>query len=384
MSAPPPPPITNPRARIVYTIWNNLPRLVLLGLVILIFILAGMIKNQKAAIEADKAAEQRPERPPINTVALRVEPRPITERLNLPGIAEPWTRLQLLAKISGTLVEVAAEAGDRVRTGDILARIEDDDYRIAVARAEAAYRLAEDEFRREEALFARGAIATATLDANRTRMQTAKADYDNARLMLSRTVILSPMDGIIQRMDGKVGLQLSVGDPVAEILETERMKGVIGIPESDVNAVAQLEEVEVIIQALADRVITARTHFLSPAPQSMARLYNLELVLDNPEGDILTGMFLRADIIKQRREDALAVPLYSVISRNDEQYVFIEEDGTARRRDVQLGIMEGWLVEVTDGLQSGDLVLIEGHRDVEEGQPIRVIHSFSDPLELSR
>jgi membrane fusion protein (multidrug efflux system) len=46
--------------------------------------------------------------------------------------------------------------------------------------------------------------------------------------------------------------------------------------------------------------------------------------------------------------------------------------------------MEGWLVEVTDGLQSGDLVLIEGHRDVEEGQPIRVIHSFSDPLELSR
>ena len=96
------------------------------------------------------------------------------------------------------------------------------------------------------------------------------------------------------------------------------------------------------------------------------------------EGDFAQGT------ISRWREDALAVPLYSVISRNDEQYVFVEEDGTARRRDVQLGIMEGWLVEVTDGLQRGDLVLIEGHRDVEEGQPIRVIHSFSDPLELSR
>jgi membrane fusion protein (multidrug efflux system) len=381
MSKPTPP--ETKRGKIVFFIWNNLPRFILLAMIILIVFLTGAIRDKSDLITANKAAEGSQEKPPINAVTLTLSPTTITDRINLPGVVEPWIKLTLMAKLNGTITEVLVGDGDRVKKGDILARIEDDDFRIALERAEAAYNLAKAEYGRNKSIYAKGVIPTATLDTNRTNMQKAKADYDNAKLLLSRTTVTSPMDGIIRRMDAKVGLQLSVGDPIAEILETDRMKAVIGIPESDVTAVRELENVELTIQALDDRIITGRKHFLSPSPENIARLYNLELEIDNKNGQVLAGMFVRADVVKKQVEDTLALPFYSVISRNDEQYVFVEEEGIARKRKVSLGIMEKWMVQITAGLKPGDRILIEGHRDVEDNQQIKVIKALTSPSELT-
>jgi membrane fusion protein (multidrug efflux system) len=372
-----------PRGKIVFFIWNNLPRFVLLALIVLIIILFGAIKDKSKLIAANKAAEISQEKPPVNVVTVALSPTTITDRINLPGYIEPWTRLKLMAKIKGSITEVLVNDGDRVKKGDILARIEADDFRIAVERAEATYNLTKAEYSRDKSIYDKGVIPTAALDTNRTNMQRAKADYENAKLLLSRTSITSPMDGIIRRMDAKVGLQLSVGDPIAEILEIDRMKGVVGIPESDVTAVRKLENVDLTVQALGDRIITGKKHFLSPSPETTARLYNLELEIDNSGGEVLAGMFVRADVVKKRIDDTLTVPFYSVISRNDEQYVYVEEEGVARKRNISLGIMEKWMVQVTSGLKPGDKLLIEGHRDVEDKQKIKIIKALTSLEELS-
>ena len=371
------------RGKTVYFIWNNLPRIVLLAMIVLIFILFGAIKDKSKLIAANKAAEVSQEKAPVNAVTVILEPTTITDRINLPGYIEPWTRLKLMAKIKGSITEVLVDEGDRVKKGDILARIEDDDFRIAVERAEATYNLTKAEYGRDKSIYDKGVIPTAALDTNRTNMQKAKADYENAKLLLSRTVITSPMDGIIRHMDAKVGLQLSEGDPIAEILEIDRMKGIIGIPESDVTAVRKLENVDLTVQALGDRIITGKKHFLSPSPETAARLYNLELEINNSGGEVLDGMFIRADVVKQQVDNALTVPFYSVISRNDEQFVYVEEEGVARKREVRLGIMEKWMVQVTAGLQPGDKLLIEGHRDVEDKQKIKIIKALNSLEELT-
>jgi len=371
------------RGKFVYFIWNNLPRIVLVAMIALIVVLKGVITEESKIIAAKKASEVKAEKPPINTITLLLSPATITDRINLPGAIAPWTRLQLMAKIGGSIDEVLVTDGDHVKKGDILARIEDIDFKIALDRAKAAYNLAKDDFERNKEIYKKGVIPSATLDINSTKMQTTKADYDNAKLMLSRTVVTSPMDGVIRRLDAKVGLQLSVGDPIAEILEIDRVKAIIGIPESDVTAVRKLDTVNITIQALGDKEILAEKHFLSPAPETTARLYNLELKIDNPENEVLTGMFVRADIIKEQIENSISIPFYSVISRNNEKYVYIEQEGLAVKREVSLGIMENWMVEVKRGLSAGDKLIVEGHRDVEDGQRIKIIKTLSDIGEMT-
>ena len=210
-------------------------------------------------------------------------------------------------------------------------------------------------------------------------MTTTKASMDIAALRLSRCNITAPMNGVVSRLNAKVGLFLSVGDPVGQMLQIDRVKAVVGIPESDVDAVRKISEVDITIQALDDRKITAKKYFLAPSPETVARVYRLELEIDNHDDAILPGMFLRAHVVKNIISEAVSVPLYSVISRNDEQFVFVALDGVAQKRPVKLGVIEKWQVQVTDGLELGEKVVVEGHRDVEDGQAIEVIQTITDP-----
>lgn len=367
------------RGKIVFFFFNNLPRMILLAMAVLIVMLFMAISDKKSAIQAEQEAAVKQDRPPVNTVVMAVEPTTISNRLNLPGSIEAWTQLNLTAKVSGTIDKVMVQEGDRVAQGDILAQIESADYQIALDRARAAYDLARADYERDKSVYAKGVIPPAELEARETNMQTARADLENARLMLERTTIKAPMDGIVRRLDAKVGLFLKAGDMVAELLQIDRVKAVIGIPESDVTAVRQLDTVEVTIKALDGLRVTGKRHFISASPDTLARLYRLELEIDNPDHLILPGMFVRADIIKQKSEETLTIPFYSIISRNNEQYVFVEKDGIVEKRSVETGIMEKWMVEITSGLDPGDHVVIEGHRDVEDGRAVKVVKVISDP-----
>ena len=367
------------RGKIVFFFWYNLPRFILLLMIISIIALFMTVSDKKSTIQAEQDAALKKERPPVNTVVLEVTPRTITNKINLPGSIEPWTRLELVSKIAGAVEKVMVEEGDTVKQGDVIAQIESDDYRIALARAQAAYNLAKADFDRDKSVYAQGAIPTAELDARETNMQTARADLDNARLLYERCSIKAPISGVIRSLDAKVGLYLGIGDPIARILQIDKVKAVIGIPESDITAVRRLETVHLSVKALDNLKITGRNHFVSSSPETAARLYRFELEIDNPDHRILPGMFVRADIVKEQRESALIVPFYSIISRNEEQYVFIEKDGIVKKQPVTTGIMEQWLVEIIEGLENGDRVVVEGHRDVENNQKVNVVKVIDDP-----
>jgi membrane fusion protein (multidrug efflux system) len=367
------------RGKIVFFFWYNLPRFVFLAMMALILILFFSIFEKYSDIKADQEAAIKQERPPVNTVVMEVVPTTISNRINLPGSVESWTKLELISKIAGSIDEVLVKEGDAIKKDDVIARIESDDYRIALERARAAYKLAKADYERDKSVYAKGIIPTAELDARETNMQTAKADLDNAELMFERCTITAPMDGVVRRMDAKIGLYLSVGDPIGSLLQIDKVKAIIGIPESDVTAVRLLDDVEVTIQALEDKKVTGRRYFLSSSPDTAARLYRLELEIDNPGHKILPGMFVRANIVKQQKDNAIAIPFYSVISRKDEQFVFVEKDGMVEKRYVQTGIMEQWMVEITKGLEAGERIVVEGHRDVEDGRQVKVVKVITDP-----
>ena len=90
-------------------------------------------------------------------------------------------------------------------------------------------------------------------------------------------------------------------------------------------------------------------------------------------------MFARVNIVKKEVKDSMSVPLYSVITRGNGQFVFIEKGGKAHARMVETGILEGWRIQVTKGLARGDHVIVVGHRSVDEGQEVNVVRTVSDP-----
>ena len=371
---------TTPRDKVLKLVWGNLPRLAFLVFLIIIISLTVRCSREAARLQKEKAASQTQQEKPVNAVVLDLHPTTIQDAINLPGMIEPWIRLELMAKVHGSIDEVLVQEGSVVKQGDVLARIEDDDYRIALESATAAYKRAKSDYERKKAMKNKKVTSEADLEMSETQMLTAKAAMEDAQLMLDRCTIKAPISGVIKRLDAKIGLLLSVGDPVAEILQIDRVKAVVGIPESDVTAVRKISDVEITIQALNDRKVTGKKYYLSPAPETTAQLYRLELEIENSSGDILPGMFFRANVVKNTIENAITVPIYTVITRNDEQFVFVvDNDSIVHKRPVELGILEKWQIQITEGLQAGEAVVIEGHRDVEDGQKVNIVKRISDP-----
>ncbi|MGB5685999.1 MAG: efflux RND transporter periplasmic adaptor subunit, partial [Candidatus Electrothrix sp.] len=351
------------RGKIVWFILKNLPGLFFILILLGAALLVGQrVGEQKAARKEELKNSTAVEAPPTNVVALELKPTVLRDKITLPGLIEPWTKLALMAKIEGSIEEIFVKEGDHVKQGQLIARIENADYRIALKSAKAAYSLAQADYSRNKTLRKKGISTQANLDEQQSNLSQTKAAVENAELALSRCQITAPISGIISQLNGEVGMVVNqmMPQPIAEILQIDRVKAVVAIPEADVNAVRQLKQVGVEIRSLNNARFQAQVHFLAPAPETLAHAYRLELALDNPEEQILPGMFLQANIVKQSKEDIIAVPLYTVISRIEEQFVYVAEDGIARKRPVETGFTEGWQILIRSGLHHGEKVIIQG------------------------
>jgi membrane fusion protein (multidrug efflux system) len=367
---------------ILVKIRTVLPVVFLLLLIVAIVGLSGTIKGEKLRLKAEKKEAISTEQPTANVVVLDVTPTTIQDRINLPGVIEPWKKLSVLAKIQGTVIEMNVSEGDKVTKGQVIAHIDPADYQIALESARATFELAAANQKRTKTLFDKGIIPPAEMETIDAQVKTSRAEMKKAELMLSRCEITAPISGVIRRLDAKEGLLLNVFDPIAEILEIDKVKAVVGIPESDVPLVRNIKDVDLTIQALNEREIVGRFHFLASSPDNGARLYRLELEIDNKDNIILPGMFFRAQIVKRTITDTFAVPLFTVIKRQDRQYVYIEENGVARQLPVELGIIEDWRVQITKGLSCGNRIVVEGHRDIDQGHKLNVVRVINDPLEV--
>ncbi|RJP86417.1 MAG: efflux RND transporter periplasmic adaptor subunit [Desulfobacteraceae bacterium] len=320
--------------------------------------------------------------PDVNVVALELSPMPVRDRMNLPGIVEPWVKFNIAAEVRGKVDEKRIEKGTIVRTGDIIAMIDPKDYEIALQAAKASFDTALASKNRLEKLYKEQLASRSQLDDITAQVEQTRAQMDSAALNLERCVIRSPITGMINNLYIEKGQYVKISDPVAEILQMDKVKVVVGIPESDVSALETVNSFQVTLDALNGRTFTAEKHFLSSASDAKARLYNLELRMENPSGEILPDMFARVEIVKKERPAALVVPLYSIITIKNEQLVYVVVDNIVRSKKVRTGIQEGWQMEITDGLASGDRVIVIGHRSVSEGQKVNVVRTVSKMEDL--
>ncbi len=321
--------------------------------------------------------------PDVNVVALELTKQPIRDRINLPGIVEPWVKFNIIAEVRGEVKEKRIEKGTPLNAGDIIAVLDTEDYEIALQAAKASYSTALASKNRLEKLYKEQLASRSQLDDITAQLEQYKAQMDSAILNLERCTIRSPISGMINNLYIEQGQYVNVSDPIGEVLQMDRVKVIVGIPESDVSAVNTVNEFEVKLDALNGKTFKAEKHYLSRDSDPQARLYNLELGIDNPDGEILPDMFARVDIVKQEVADALSVPLYSIITLNNEQVVYVVNDNTVHARSVKTGIQEGWRIEITDGLDAGDHVIGIGHRNVSDGQAVNVIRTVLSMEDLA-
>jgi len=331
---------------------------------------------------------------------------PMEWRQTFSGTLESPTKLVVAPKISGRIVKLNVDLGDRVNRGQVVAGLDDDEYVQAVnlaradlevakanrAEAESALDIAARKLKRMEQLRERNVASESEFDAaqaehlgklahvdvSKAQLARAEAALETARIRLGYTrVTASWADGSGHRVVGDryvdEGETVSANDPLISVVQLDPIKAVIFVTEKDYVHLKQGQPAWLFTDAYPGVRFEARIDRISPVFRETSRQAKVELKVVNPEHRLKPGMFVRATVALDRVENAVTVPQQALTQRNDRDGIFVvSPDGrSVAWREVTVGIREGERVQVTGEGVSGRVVTL-GQQLVDDGSRITI------------
>lgn len=381
--AAPPPPAARPRRR------GRRLALALLAAAALGFGGAFLLSERRTA-GVESAAPSAPAEPtPALTVSVApAVQRPMERTVVGDGSVVAWQELVVGAEAGGLrVVEVAVEEGDRVRRGQLLARLEDsvlkaqrDAAEAAVQEAEAALRVARQDLVRSEEL-SRGQIAARqTLEQREAaarqaeaRLVASRARRDEAAARLAQTRVVAPTDGTVSRRTALLGAVAPAGQEMARLIREDRLELDARVPELDLAAVRAGQRVRV---AHGDRTVEAQVRAVAPTVSPETRLGTVHVALP-PDSGLRPGMFARAEILSEAAL-TLVVPQEAVVFRDGRPAVFVVSGDRVALRPLAAGRRRDGAVEVLEGLAPGERVVVAGAGFLSDGDRVRLAGAPGD------
>jgi membrane fusion protein (multidrug efflux system) len=319
------------------------------------------------------AAEPAPAAPAVAVEAARVAFRPVEASYAGTATLEAEREAQVVAKTSGILLELYAEEGDRVRAGQVLARLDDERHRLELARAEANVARLENEFRRSSELIEARLTSQEAHDRVRFELDTQRAVRDLAALELSYTAIVAPIDGVITDRLVKEGNLIQTNQPLFRVANFRPLLAVLAVPERELARLVPGLPVAMTVDALGSVVFEGRVARVSPAVDAATGTFRVTAAFDDPSGMLKAGMFGRLSIVYDRREAALTIPREALMEEDGRLFAFRIRDGRAERVALRAGYASGGFVEILEGLAEGDLVITVGRAAVREGTAVEIV-----------
>jgi len=268
-----------------------------------------------------------------------------------------------------------------------------------VGAARVALELAEKQLRRFERLIESGDVSRASYDQQRAQrdglqqqyeaaVQAARQNYAGiataraaasaaeaqvaqARKAIADTVVYAPISGYVADRPADVGEYVTPSSKVATIVRTNPLRLRIDIPEQLIGSVSPGQGVSVLTSAYADRAFAGRIARISPNVTAASRTLTVEAQVENGEGLLKPGQFATVRITQPAGAPAVLIPARAVRTEQDTSRVFVVKDGRVEERVVQLGQVEGELVEVKSGIGADELVATSGVEQLKDGAAVR-------------
>ncbi len=341
----------------------------------------------------NSTADREENRTRVETLVL--DPQQFEDVVEVTGSVEALDDAALSAQTNGTLVYVA-DLGTRVSEDSIVAQVNPRSARAAVeqaqaqlASAQAQHELAQDTYERQEPLYRDSIISPSEFQNVRSQRTQALASLNQARANLSQaeeqlanTRITAPFTGTVEERLAERGEQVSPGQQVVRLVNTERVRVQAGVPERYANDLERGDSVQVRIQsaALADR--TGRIVFVGNTVDPASRTFSIEVEIDNAERRLKPEMVAKLFVVRERLDDVLVVPR-SAISRDEDglgAYTVARTDSGAvvRSHRVTAGPATGNQMVIESGLDPDDELITVGRTEVAEGDRIEVVGQHTD------
>lgn len=309
----------------------------------------------------------------VRAVVALVEPEVLEERIGLVGTLRSPHAIDMVSELNARVEELLFREGQTVTNGQVLVRLRDDHIRARLREAEARYDLANANFKRGQDLLESETISPSDFDRLVAEFSMATAMSEQIRTEWADTLITSPLNGELSERKVSVGQYVTQGQVVTTVVQLDPLEAAFSVPERYLSQLAIGQSIRIQTAAYPGQIFEGRVIFIDPRVNEETRTVLMKAAIENPEGLMRPGMFVNLDLVIQTKQAALLIPESAVQYRGEEAVVMVmDEEDRAEIRRVATGTRVPERVEITEGLQAGDRVVVEGYQKMGPGTAIEI------------
>lgn len=285
------------------------------------------------------------------------------------GDVNPARNTLITAPYPGTVTSVHVHKGQSVKEGQVIATVRSQTVESAYEISQATLKQAEDGYARVKKVYDTGTVSEVQMMDIETQLAKARAAAASSQESMEKCTIRAPYSGVISDIDVESGVDVMVGAPMARLMDMSRSVIEISVPENDVRNISEGMKALVDITSLNLSGLPATVVARHLAASDISHSYSFTLELDRSVEQVMPGMVAKVSFSRQG-ETGIVIPAKAVLIDRNGRYVWVNENGTAQRREVTVNGYSGKGVIVTDGLKNGDRVIVSGFQKVSTGMKV--------------
>lgn len=294
----------------------------------------------------------------------------LTDRLRAVGTLTANESVLIRSEIPGRVERIHFEEGQPVKAGEPLITLDGAEYRAQVAQTEATVTVNSLTFRRAADLVKTNMLSQQDYDQAQARLAESRALLQRHQVMLAKTVLRAPFDGVAGLRLVSPGAYVQPGQDLVNLENLDPLKVEFRVPERHATAMTVGRALGLRVDAVPGREFSGEIYAIDPRLDASTRTFALRGRVPNGDGLLRPGMFVQVELTVGERPAAVVIPEQAIVPRGDKLYVFKVVNGKVALTPVSTGLRAPGIVEIVNGLVAGDTVVIEGQMKLRDGMPV--------------
>lgn len=295
----------------------------------------------------------------------------LEEQLTSTGTIQANEAAELRSEVSGKIIKLNIVEGSKVSKGTLLVKINDADLQASLSKIESQLKLNETKADRLNQLLTLNGISKEEFEELQNMIDANKADVKFLKAQIEKTEIRAPFDGIIGLRTVSEGSYVSSDKVIATIQQINPVKIDFSLPEKYSSRIKSGGSVSFTVEGNKE-TFKGTIYAIEPKIEAATRTVNIRARCDNSDASLLPGSFAKIQLVLDKTDQALMVPTQAVIPVLKGKKVFVSQNGIALSRMIDTGVRTESHVEVTDGLLTGDTVIVTGIMQLRDSVPVQV------------
>lgn len=309
---------------------------------------------------------------PVSVNIMVVKDTSVSNEIDITGTIDANERVNLISQTAGNITGIYFNEGARVKKGQLLVKVYNQDLQASLQQYQAQMVLARDINNRNKILYQKEAVSKEEYQTSQSSLQSLQAQADVVRAQINRTEIRAPFSGVIGLRNVSPGGYLSPSTSIATLVNIDPAKVTFSVPERYLPIIGTGSKVSFTVESSRDN-FKATVYAIEPALDANSRTITVRAKAPNPKNALTAGAFAKINLTLDQIPKTIMVPTECVIPDLKSSKIYLYKNGIAVAKDVKTDLRTDTKIQIIDGLKTGDSIVVSGLIQIRPKSPLKIL-----------